>query len=241
MLVIVCPGADTARMRALVLCLTVVVVLAGSAWGVERRARVTNERALSAVATELANRQVHVRCQSFWKALLDVGGNLGDVPFPDGRAADYTHVTRGMCKQLARFRHGSTHRELACLAAFDWRGYDGSDPAASGCSRRANDMTNALMTLAHESMHLRGWADEAAAQCYGLQELAFTIERLGGSPAEGRAVVAYMLSLQRYLPGEYQSGDCRPGGPLDLHPETPEFPTEAVPGPLPAGFVGPQL
>jgi hypothetical protein len=241
MLVIVCALADTARMRALAIYAAVLVVLGVCAWGFEHHARAGNERALSAVATGLAGRPVHVRCQSFWKALVDVGGNLGDVPFPDGHPANYTHVTRGMCKLLATFRHSRRHPELDCLAAFDWSRYDGTDPAASGCSRRANRMANALMTLAHESMHLRGWADEATAQCFGLQELAFTVERLGGSVEEGRLVAAYMLSLQRWLPDEYQSGECRPEGRLDLHPATPEFPTEAVPGPLPAGLVGPQL
>jgi hypothetical protein len=97
------------------------------------------------------------------------------------------------------------------------------------------------MTLAHESMHLRGWADEAIAQCYGLQELAFTVEQLGGSPAEGVAVTNYMLSLQQFLPEDYQSPECGAGHSLDLHPETPAFPTEENPGPLPSALFGPQL
>jgi hypothetical protein len=50
-----------------------------------------------------------------------------------------------------------------------------------------------------------------------------------------------MLALQRWVPEEYQSRDCGPGRPLDLNPDTPEFPTEDVPAPLPAGFFGPQL
>ena len=170
-----------------------------------------------------------------------MNSRLGDVPFPDGRAASYTHITRKMCGQLTRFRHGRSHPELACLAAFDWSRFDGSDPAMAACSRRANDTAEALMTLAHESMHLRGWADEATAQCYGLQELAFTVEQLGGSLAEGRAVADYMLALQKWLPEDYQSGDCVAGGKLDLHPSTPAFPTEDQPAPLTAGFFGPQL
>jgi hypothetical protein len=227
-------------MRILVPML-LVLVLASGAWTFEKHSRAANERALSAVATELAGRPVHVRCQTFWQALVDVNSRLGDVPFPDGRAASYTHITRKMCGQLSRFRHSRSHPELACLAAFDWSRFDGSDPAMAACSRRANDTAEALMTLAHESMHLRGWADEATAQCYGLQELAFTVEQLGGSLAEGRAVAAYMLALQKWLPEDYQSGDCVPGGKLDLHPSTPVFPTEARPVPLLAGFFGPQL
>jgi hypothetical protein len=227
-------------MRILVPML-LVLVFAGGAWTFEKHSRAGNERALSAVATELAGRPVHVRCQTFWQALVDVNSRLGDVPFPDGRAASYTHITRNLCGQLSRFRHTRSHPELACLAAFDWSRFDGTDPAMAACSRGANDTAEALMTLAHESMHLRGWADEATAQCYGLQELAFTVEQLGGSPAEGRAVADYMLALQKWLPEEYQSAECAAGGKLDLHSDTPEFPTEAQPGALPAGLYGPQL
>ena len=103
------------------------------------------------MATELAGRPVHVRCQSLWQALVDVNSRLGDVPFPDGRAASYTHITRKMCGQRSRFRRSASHPELACLAAFDWSRFDGSDPTMAACSRRANETAEALMTLAHES------------------------------------------------------------------------------------------
>jgi hypothetical protein len=102
-------------------------------------------------------------------------------------------------------------------------------------------MAEALVTLAHESIHLRGWADEALTQCYAIQEVAFTVEWLGGSRQEGAAVASYLLSLQPFMPTDYQSGECAAGRSLDLHPETRVFPTERVPGPPPAGLYGPQL
>jgi hypothetical protein len=228
-------------MRILALCALLIVLLGGGAWAFERQARAGNERPLSAVASELAGRPVNVRCQSFWQALVDVGGNLGDVPFPDGHPASYTHLTRTMCQALTRFRQRRSHPELDCLAAFDWSRYDGAEPAAAACAHRADDTAEALMTLAHESMHLRGWADEATAQCYGIQQVALTVEQLGGSAAEGAAVAGYMLGLQRWMPEEYQSGECRPGGQLDLYPATPAFPTELPPAALPPGLRGPQL
>ncbi len=228
-------------MRILVVVAFVLAALIGGGWAVEKHSRAGNERALSAVATELAGRPVHVRCQSFWRALVDVDSRLGDVPFPGGHAASYTHVTRRMCGVLARFRRSASHPQLACLTAFDWSRFDGRDAAAAACSRRANDTAEALMTLAHESMHLRGWADEATAQCYGVQELAIAVERLDGSATEGKAVADYMLSLQKWLPSDYQSAECAPGGALDLHPETPAFPSESPPALLPARLFGPQL
>jgi hypothetical protein len=193
------------------------VVLVGGGWAFEKHSRAGNERALSAVATQLAGRQVHVHCESFWHSVVGVGGNLGDVPFPDGRAASYTHITRHMCDELARFRRQPDRRELS------------------------RDMEEALITLTHESMHMRGWADEAVAQCYAIQEVPFTVEQLGGSREEGAAVAAAALAMQPYMPTEYQSSDCAAGRSLDLHPETPAFPAEPDPRPLPAGFFGPQL
>jgi hypothetical protein len=217
------------------------VVLVTGGWAVEKHSRSGNERALSSLASELAGRRVHVRCQSLWLSLVDVDSKLGDVPFTNGHAASYTHITRPMCRLLARFRHESRHAEIECLAHFDWSRFHGDDPAALACSQRAEDMAEALMTLAHESMHLRGWADEAAAQCYGLQQLTFTVERLGGTLAEGLAVTSYMLALQQWVPEEYQSADCARGGLLDLYPKTRPFPTEEVPAALPRGLFGPQL
>jgi hypothetical protein len=220
----------------------VFVVLVSGGWAVEKHSRSGNERALSAFASQLAGRPVSVRCESFWHSIVNVDGNLGDVPFPNGHPASYAHVTRGMCKELARFRSRPERPELACLSQFDWNGFTGSgDAAATACSEQANDMAEALVTLTHESMHMRGWADEALAQCYALQEVAFTVERLGGSRQEGAAVASYLLSLQPFMPTDYQSSECSAGRLLDLHPETQAFPTEAVPGPPPAGFYGPEL
>jgi hypothetical protein len=220
----------------------ILIVLVCGGWAVEKQSRAGNEHALSAVASELAGRPVHVRCESFWHSIVNVDGNLGDVPFPNGRAASYTHITRGMCGQLTRFRGRPERPELACLAQFDWSAFTGSgNPAATACSEQANDMAEALVTLTHESMHMRGWADEAVAQCYALQEVAFTIEQLGGSHQEGAEVASYLLSLQPFMPTDYQSSECAAGRSLDLHPETRAFPTEEVPGPPPAGFYGPEL
>jgi hypothetical protein len=228
-------------MRLAVVPLILVVLVCGG-WAFEKQTRSGNERTLSALASELAGRPVHVRCESFWHSIVNVDSNLGDVPFPNGRAASYTHVTRGMCKELARFRSRPEAPELACLAEFDWNRFTGSgDPAATACSEQANDMAEALVTLAHESMHMRGWSDEAFAQCYAIQEVAYTVEQLGGSPQEGTAVASYLLSLQPFMPTDYQSSECASGRLLDLHPETKAFPTESVPGPPAAGVFGPQL
>ena len=97
----------------------------------------------------------------------------------------------------------------------------------------------AVNTLVHESMHLRGFVSESQAQCYAIQEDAWAVVRLGGTEAEGDAVANLVLALQPGLADEYQSSDCRAAGSLDLHPETAAWPSESPPVLPPASLVGP--
>ena len=62
---------------------------------------------------------------------------------------------------------------------------------------------------------------------HAIQELPWTVVRLGGTADEGAAVAAFILARQPGMPNEYQSSDCRPGGRLDLRPETASFPAGA--------------
>jgi hypothetical protein len=57
--------------------------------------------------------------------------------------------------------------------------------------------------------------------------------------ALGEAVAHFERLATAGMPSAYQSSECGPGGALDLHPETPEFPTEAELA-SPVGF-GPAL
>ena len=217
-----------------------VLVLAGGGWMVERNGRAPTERTLSAAASELAGRPVHVRCQSLWSDLFSVGrGNLGEVQFDaSGRPSDSTTLTRGTCAHMGRFL--STHgADLDCLANVDWNRF--SWPAAHGdpCVETALAEGQAVVTLTHESMHLRGWNDEATAQCYAVQEVAWMVARLGGDPRAGTGLARLALAWTGSMPSEYQSPACHGGGTLDLHPETPNFPSEAVPSP--PLFYGPGL
>lgn len=207
-----------------VLVVAAVVVL--GAWGWTAYGRAQNQDALSAVAGDLAGKPVRVGCQSWFGELLDISGNLGDVPFENGRPAAHTHLVHGVCGELERFRESTSHPQLDCLQTIDWRGWSYERDRDSACARRARPTTEAINTLAHESMHMRGWTSESTAQCYAIQADAVTTEELGGTAEEGRAVAAFVLAMQPGLPDEYQSRACGPGGALDLHPETPAFPSE---------------
>ncbi len=85
---------------------------------------------------------------------------------------------------------------------------------------------DAILTLAHESIHLQQARagvpfqedPEGEAECYGLQWIARVAEQLGDTPDDGRAIAAY--ASDEILPGERAEwlADCVPGGALDLSP-----------------------
>jgi hypothetical protein len=219
----------------------VVVVVIGALWFWRHQVGAANERALAEVATALAGRDVGVECQGFFAELVDVNARAGDVEFQGGRPPDHMFLTRKVCKALTSFRESSSHRQLDCLAEVDWSRWVPARDGASPCARRVRSTAEAINTLAHEAMHLRGFVNEAEAQCYAIQADAWTVGRLGGSSAEGEALARFVLAMQPLMPTEYQTAACRRGGALDLRPETPAFPAEAVPVPPPAGLRGPAL
>ena len=71
--------------------------------------------------------------------------------------------------------------------------------------------------LAHESSHLAGIRDEAAADCYGLQRTAFVAESLGADPAKAQQLARLALAERAVTaPANYRSSECHDGGALDL-------------------------
>ena len=99
-----------------------------------------------------------------------------------------------------------------------------------------DDFAQAIMTLAHEPIHV--WQDqegqpvpsdslvEAQATCSGLQWMPYVAERLGASPDDAQSVADYFWKVA--YPGmrnptdaysqshPYWSADCFPGGKLDV-------------------------
>ncbi len=221
--------------------LAAVLVVVAAFWAWQRHHRIQNQQALAAVASRLAGREVGVECQGFFGELFDIGSRSGEVEFPNGRAPDHMFLTRRVCRDLEQFRKASSHHELDCLLTVDWSRWSLATDFRSPCSERARPAAQAVHTLAHESMHLRGFVNEAEADCYAVQEDAWTVVALGGTPEQGAATARFMLAQQPGLPSEYQSSDCRNGGRLDLHSETAAFPTEAVATLPPPTLAGPAV
>jgi hypothetical protein len=190
--------------------IVLVPVLAYCVWAGLRHEQ--NERRLALVATELAQRAVEVDCPSFFARLIEITPNAGWVDFDEhGLPSDTTHLSAATCESLERIWRADVPPSLACLR--------------SACDRDTLALVAGLVTLAHESWHLRGVTNEAQTQCYAIQSVELVALRLGVAPADARAVADFVaLHDARSPEGEYHSSECRPGGAFDLHPGTDAWP-----------------
>ena len=196
-------------MRLLLVLLIPVMLF--SAWQFVRREE--NENRLALVASEVALRDVDVSCPGFWARLVEITPNAGWVDFDEhGRPGDETSLSAATCRGLERvWRRDET--SFGCLVG-------------GGCDEDTLRAVYGIVTLAHESWHLRGFANEAQTQCYAIQTTEQVAVRLG-VPAGNARVIALRVAADDAArpPGEYHSVECRPGGAYDLHPETPAWPT----------------
>jgi hypothetical protein len=171
--------------------------------------RVREQNRFAEIASDLAGRRVDVRCPSFLSSLVDTHGEAGRVEFDEhGRPADRTDLSPQTCKALRRLERV----DFTCIT----RGDCGFEEFKAGW---------AAHTLAHEAFHLRGVQDEGITECYALQNTAFVAERLGVATPHARNVQAWLF-VKGYPnePEEYHSADCYDGGPLDLRPQSAQFP-----------------
>jgi hypothetical protein len=182
------------------------------------------ETRLQPIVSAISGRDVDVDCQGLWASLLDAQARQGEVFFePNGVPESRIYLTHPTCDRLWAFSGQRRHAELDCLAGVDWRF---EPPLGSDCYRQSAPTIYALLTLAHEAYHTAGVTAEAQTNCYAIQALAWTASALGADPPEGERVAVAMAALEPYQRGEYATARCRSGTELDLHPETPEFPTE---------------
>ncbi len=171
-----------------------------------------NEHRLALVATELAQRDVDVDCPGFFTRLIEITPNAGWVDFDEhGLPSDRTHLSAATCRSLERIWRADEPLPFSCLRSI--------------CERETLELVAGVVTLAHESWHLRGVTNEAQTQCYAIQSSELVALRLGVPPADARALADYVAAYDATSPeGEYHSRECRPGGAYDLHPETRVWP-----------------
>ena len=218
-------------MRLLAATLAVPLAFAGWQWWGDH----SLESVLAPIASGIAGRPVEVDCQSFWAGLVDVQWREGEVRFgPDGAPEPRLFLARKTCARLRAFRKREHHGELDCLRSVDWADSDPL-PFESPCYARSHETVYAVLVLAHEAYHTAGVTDEAAANCFAIQGMAWTALELGARRDEAELLARAMEELEPKQGGVYATTECRPGARLDLHPETAEFPTERIVVP-PAGL-----
>ena len=202
-------AADNPCVRV-VLILMVPVMLV-SAWQFARREE--NENRLALVASAVASRQIDVSCPGFFARLVESTQNAGWVDFDQsGKPGDKTSLSSSSCRGLERVWRGD-QTSFACLL-------DGS------CEEDARRAVYGIVTLAHESWHLRGVVDESETQCYGIQTVEQVAVRLGVSRPNAHVIALWVALEDAASPvGQYHSPECRPGGRYDRHAETPEWPS----------------
>lgn len=181
------------------LCVAVLVV----AGFFEVRWRMEQSAYTSAARRLLDRTNVHVDCQRLFGTLIDASGTEGHVNWTaDGSLPTHAHLTWSTCHNLAKWRRGG-HKATA-----------------------RNDQIVAVHVLAHEAMHVSGVYDEARAECYAIQRDSDMARLLGASKAQADALaLRYWQEDYPRMRSDYRSSDCAPGGSMDLHPDTPDWPT----------------
>ncbi|MEP7193143.1 MAG: hypothetical protein ABI903_09785 [Actinomycetota bacterium] len=133
-------------------------------------------------------------CERVLRGAWASQGRVGHVWFgPDGRPAGDAFLSMDTCSRIKAWR---------------------SDPAGASVEQIV-----AVHTVTHESAHLAGIRDEAAAECSAVQRDTTTMTRLGATRAEAvKQVGEYLALVYPRLPDAYRSDQCVSGGTLDQTP-----------------------
>ena len=161
--------------------------------------RVTLESRLSHSASTLLGMHVEVDCQTLTGSALDMGRELGYVKWgPGGIPEHKTLIKHQQCNDLHSYLDSRQVRPTAAQIL-------------------------AVHVLTHESMHMSGITSESIAECDAMQHDTAMAEDLGAPAVAAHALaVSYWLTVYPYMPDDYRSSQCRPGGALDLHlPDAP--------------------
>jgi len=237
---------NTRPARALTLALVALVLTGAAQAGEDARWRdgPANEAQFEVRATALARvvtgRNVSIQCEeaTSWRALgpllgFDATSSWAVTPFHwdselAGPAPDSSALfSPRACRVGTLFvRDPSNRAWRSCKAAL--RTARNSGVVAQGalvtCDRWELTLL-AVHVLSHESVHLRGFYDEAHADCLALQLDTRVAMSLGADETLARSM-AHQYWTDSYLPRiNDQSAECYDGGSLDLFPGDAGWPT----------------
>jgi hypothetical protein len=216
------------------------------------------EAAAGAIASHVAGRPVSIRCEgdAEWPGLAD-SNVLGFVSFWSGRGpVDFAELSPDVCRSLQSFAQAPTkptkcttvtHVKRTVVKRMRTRvvrtvAYTTVTNPAAPCFANGRELTHdapfwnsyfytaeALQTLVHEAVHLKGDPVEAEAECFGMQWVSYAAQQLGDTADDGNAIAqwyATRLYPQRQTEApDYWSPECKPGGALDLTPADGVFPS----------------
>jgi hypothetical protein len=164
---------------------------------------------LSHIASEIARRDVKVRCEGAAGEIIGVDGQSGRTMFVDGKPDNQTFLLEGICERLHTYSR-LTKSNPECLLP---------------CDGSTLETAWSLNALAHESYHLAGVRNEARTECYALQAIDFVARKLGANEAQARQLAVFSYNeLPQQMPAEYTSPECHDRGALDLKPDDPVWP-----------------
>jgi hypothetical protein len=165
--------------------------------------------ALDRVAQEISGRRdVSVRCGKTADRSI-----LGSVTFYGARPGRQARLAPAVCSTLHGLWAGR-RPPLAC-----------TELGQGQCGQDVLELAWAASALAHESYHLHGVRNEAAAECYGLQATALVAWRLRAPPVYAQQLATYTFwNIRPPVDYGYFSPECRDGGTLDLHPADADWP-----------------
>ena len=168
------------------------------------------EPTYSRVAEDISGFGAEVRCWSVadWRTRTDQWGEwngrrLG--PWGGYTSGYRIHLSPSICASLDMLAYGRVPVEQS-----PW-------PEALAWS---------VSALAHESQHVRGFYDEAVAECYAVQTIERTAVALGRTKGEGRllAELYWNKSYLKQRDPDYVSKECRDDGRLDIRPQSHVWP-----------------
>ena len=164
------------------------------------------------VASSLAAKTSQVRC---WSA-QDWARINGDMLAHGGVGESLDYVSGFYRPDTGRIHLDPT----ACAGLVDLT-YRSPRPEQSRAFVR---IALGIDTLAHESMHRRGFRGEAVAECYAVQLVYKTAKALGASSTYAALVSRQAWAAYPAHPAPYLSPECRNGGKLDLSPNRSTWP-----------------
>ncbi len=164
------------------------------------------------VASSLAGKPAHVRC---WSA-FDWARINGDLLAHGGAGESLDYVSGFYWPPNRRIHLDPT----ACAGLVDLA-YRGLRPERGRAFVR---IALGVDTLAHESMHRRGFRSEAVTECYAVQLTYKTATALGANQTYASLVARQAWAHYPAHPAEYLSAECRNGGKLDLSPQRSTWP-----------------